>query len=86
MWNTRYCVEPTYLQRNERRVSDYFLDIVGLKKFANHRPNQLSGGQRQRVAIARALAIKPSIVLADAANSQSGQGDRPGNPEPDEAD
>ena len=51
---------------DERKARvDYFIDIVGLKKFANHRPNQLSGGQRQRVAIARALAIKPSIVLAD---------------------
>lgn len=48
----------------KRRV-DYFLDIVGLSKYANNRPNQLSGGQRQRVAIARALAVKPTIVLAD---------------------
>lgn len=48
----------------KRRVS-YFLDIVGLSKYANNRPNQLSGGQRQRVAIARALAVKPTIVLAD---------------------
>ncbi|MDR2787672.1 MAG: ABC transporter ATP-binding protein [Candidatus Accumulibacter sp.] len=48
----------------KRRI-DYFLDIVGLSRFARHRPNQLSGGQRQRVAIARALAIHPSIVLAD---------------------
>jgi putative ABC transport system ATP-binding protein len=48
----------------KRRV-DYFLDIVGLSKYANNRPNQLSGGQRQRVAIARALAVKPAIVLAD---------------------
>ncbi|MBN9422652.1 MAG: ABC transporter [Candidatus Accumulibacter sp. 66-26] len=54
------------LSREERqkRVA-YFLDIVGLTKFASHRPNQLSGGQRQRVAIARALAIRPAIVLAD---------------------
>lgn len=44
---------------------DYFLDIVGLSKYANNRPNQLSGGQRQRVAIARALVVKPAIVLAD---------------------
>lgn len=50
-------------ERKKRR--DYFLDIVGLSRFAEHRPNQLSGGQRQRVAIARALAIRPSIVLAD---------------------
>lgn len=46
------------------RVSKY-LTIVGLSKFAGHRPNQLSGGQRQRVAIARALAAQPKIVLAD---------------------
>lgn len=51
-------------EERKKRV-DYFLDIVGLGKFANNRPNQLSGGQRQRVAIARALAVKPSIVLAD---------------------
>lgn len=43
----------------------YFLAMVGLEKYAHHRPNQLSGGQRQRVAIARALAIQPALVLAD---------------------
>lgn len=46
------------------RVAQY-LGIVGLTKYARHRPNQLSGGQRQRVAIARALATRPKIVLAD---------------------
>jgi putative ABC transport system ATP-binding protein len=46
------------------RVAEY-LGIVGLSRFARHRPNQLSGGQRQRVAIARALATQPKIVLAD---------------------
>ena len=64
-------VEYPLLQRKDvspaerKKRVDYFLDIVGLSKFAEHRPNQLSGGQRQRVAIARALAILPSIVLAD---------------------
>jgi putative ABC transport system ATP-binding protein len=54
------------LDATERRnrISKY-LDIVGLSRFASHRPNQLSGGQRQRVAIARALAIHPKIILAD---------------------
>jgi putative ABC transport system ATP-binding protein len=39
--------------------------MVGLSKYADHRPGQMSGGQRQRVAIARALAIKPALILAD---------------------
>lgn len=48
----------------KQRVAHY-LDMVGLAKYMDHRPNQLSGGQRQRVAIARALAVQPSIILAD---------------------
>jgi len=64
-------VEYPLLQRKDlsrderRRRTQLFLDVVGLGRFTNHRPNQLSGGQRQRVAIARALAIEPAIVLAD---------------------
>lgn len=38
---------------------------VGMKRFAEHKPNQLSGGQQQRVAIARALSGDPEIILAD---------------------
>ncbi len=55
--------ELSTMERRDR-VAKY-LRIVGLSKFARHRPNQLSGGQRQRVAIARALATEPRIVLAD---------------------
>ena len=51
-------------KERHRRVARY-LNVVGLSKFARHRPNQLSGGQRQRVAIARALATHPKIILAD---------------------
>jgi putative ABC transport system ATP-binding protein len=51
-------------RERRRRVAKY-LDLVGLSKFARHRPNQLSGGQRQRVAIARALATHPKVILAD---------------------
>lgn len=51
-------------QERKKRVAQY-LDVVGIAKYAHHRPNQLSGGQRQRVAIARALATRPKIILAD---------------------
>lgn len=41
------------------------LDLVGLKKWAAHRPSELSGGEQQRVAIARSLVNNPAIVFGD---------------------
>jgi ABC-type nitrate/sulfonate/bicarbonate transport system ATPase subunit len=48
----------------KERVS-YYLDVVGLTKFAKAYPKQLSGGMKQRVAIARALANNPEVLLMD---------------------
>jgi putative ABC transport system ATP-binding protein len=50
--------------QRSKRVTE-MLELVGLGRYRDHRPNQLSGGQRQRVAIARALVTRPRIVLAD---------------------
>ena len=41
------------------------LELVGLTRWAKHRPQEMSGGQQQRVAIARALVNRPGLVLAD---------------------
>jgi len=55
--------EPNRRRRNDEALS--FLEMVGLRDFAEHYPWQLSGGMQQRVAIARALAAAPSILLMD---------------------
>ncbi|TDD71028.1 ABC transporter ATP-binding protein [Jiangella aurantiaca] len=52
--------------RPERaRVTDRYLDMMGLTEFADALPKTLSGGMRQRVAIARAYAVDPEILLMD---------------------
>lgn len=48
-----------------RTIVEFYLQEVGLGKFAEHFPKQLSGGMMQRVAIARALANDPQILLMD---------------------
>lgn len=42
-----------------------WLQRVGLKSRAHHKPSELSGGEQQRVAIARAFVTSPAIVFAD---------------------
>jgi len=51
--------------RDRHARTMYCLDLVGLRKWVDHRPYELSGGQQQRVAIARALANQPLLMLAD---------------------
>ena len=50
-------------KRNALALQD--LELLGLKEWATHMPNEMSGGQKQRVAIARALINRPQIILAD---------------------
>jgi ABC-type lipoprotein export system ATPase subunit len=52
-------------RRVRRQRSDEVLGLVGLQKWAGHRPFELSGGQQQRLAVARAISTRPALILAD---------------------
>lgn len=52
--------------KNElKKISDEYLEKVGLTDYRNYYPHQLSGGMKQRCAIARSLAVHPDIILMD---------------------
>lgn len=58
-----YYQQVSRKERNKKALE--YLEMVGLRDWAEHSPNEMSGGQRQRVAIARALISQPKIILAD---------------------
>lgn len=64
--NTEFGLKLQGVSKAARREkASYYLNVVGLTKFAQSLPKELSGGMKQRVAIARSLASQPKVLLMD---------------------
>ncbi|MBU4076489.1 MAG: ABC transporter ATP-binding protein [Euryarchaeota archaeon] len=64
--NIEFGTEMKGIRKEEReRISQHYIDLVGLNGFENHYPHELSGCMKQRVGIARAYANSPKLLLMD---------------------
>ncbi|MGQ0795394.1 MAG: ABC transporter ATP-binding protein [Nitrosopumilaceae archaeon] len=64
--NVEFGLKMAGIPKDERaQISQRYLDMMQLTKFANSFTYQLSTGMKQRVAIARALVMDPEILLMD---------------------
>ncbi len=64
--NVEFGLKIAGIPKEERtQISQRYLDMMQLTKFANSYTYQLSTGMKQRVAIARALVMDPEILLMD---------------------
>jgi lipoprotein-releasing system ATP-binding protein len=62
------CIPGWMAGRRKKEVEENalsLLQMLGLGKRTDNKPNALSGGEQQRVAVARALINRPAIIFAD---------------------
>lgn len=64
--NIEFGLRATKASESDRqKITDHWLEAVGLSDFAASWPRELSGGMRKRVALAAAMAVGSDVILMD---------------------
>ena len=64
--NIEFGLRATRASESDRqKITDHWLEAVGLSDFAASWPRELSGGMRKRVALAAAMAVGSDVILMD---------------------
>ncbi len=64
--NIRFGLETKKAPKYEiNNVTNYILDMVGLKSYKDKYPHELSTSTEQRIVIGRSFAMKPDLLLMD---------------------
>lgn len=64
--NVKFGLKMRRIPKEEgNKITQYYLEKVGLSEFKKHKTYELSGGMKQRIAIARVLVNSPLVMLMD---------------------
>ena len=63
--NITLVIKRLYDKKKCEKLSNKYLELIGIKEYENYYPQMLSGGLRQRVNIARAFIYPSKFIIMD---------------------
>jgi NitT/TauT family transport system ATP-binding protein len=63
--NILFVLKDLYPKKESHKITNRYIDLVGLTDYKDYYPFEISGGMEQRVSIARAFAYPSEILIMD---------------------